>query len=122
MADDEAFGFHLLCRLDRCALITMSEDAVMRFGLELAATIGMRVHSGPKPNPQCECFGGEPRVAGVTCVIPLDTSSIVIHCQDRARAVHLELWSCKKFDPDVVLDEARATFGGVVRSSRYAVV
>ena len=122
MAEDEAFGYHLLCRLDRCALITMSEDAVMRFGLELAAKIGMRVHSSHKLSPQAEYFGGEPRVAEVTAVIPLDTSSIVIHAQDLARVVHLEVWSCKKFEPDVVLDEARATFGGVVRSSRFAVV
>ena len=122
MEDDEAFGYHLLCRLDRCALITMSEDAVMRFGLELAAKIGMRVHSSPKLNPQCEYFGGEPRVAGVTAVIPLDTSSIVIHAVERSRAVHLKVWSCKKFDPDVVLTEARMTFGGIVRSSTFAVV
>ena len=119
MADDPTpFGWHLLCSVDDCAPICMSVDRVMRFAFELVGKIGMRVHSSDLLQPQAEWYGSG-GAEGVTAVVPLDTSSIVVHTQEVARMVHFEIWSCKRFDAKVATDHAIRFFGGVVRNSRF---
>ena len=114
------FGWHLLVCVEECAPVTMSEDGVMRFALELAAKARMRVHGSAKLAPQAEWYG-DGDCAGVTAVVPLDTSSIVVHAVDSTRRVHFEVWSCRVFEAAPCVEHAMSFFGGTVRTSRFVV-
>ena len=125
MSDDEItdpFGWQLSVTLDDCAPVQMSEGSVLKFCIELADKIGMHIHRSERLCPQAEWYGASNRVKGVTCFVPLDESSIVIHCVDSTRRVYLHLWSCRLFLPKDVVQETTAFFGGTVASLRFAVV
>lgn len=85
-----------------------SEKKIRQFVLQLCELIGMRrfgetlvVH-----------FGEEERVAGFSMVQLIETSLISAHFANMTNTVYLDVFSCKPYDPDTVVEFARKFFAG----------
>lgn len=83
-------------------------ELIKRFVVELCELIEMRrfgetlvVH-----------FGEDERVAGYSMVQLIETSLISAHFANASNAVYLDVFSCKLYDPEVVVEFARKYFGG----------
>jgi S-adenosylmethionine/arginine decarboxylase-like enzyme len=68
---------------------------------EVVAAVGMKVIAGP-----LVVYGDMPGNAGYTAVTVLDFSHLAIHCWDEVSPglIEFDLFSCKDFDPQIVLD------------------
>jgi len=67
-----------------------------------------------------------PDKAGVSGWVPLIESGVQIHSIEPKHFITLDVYSCKKFDPKIVLEHARNFFGFrdydhafIVRGARY---
>ena len=57
-------------------------------------------------------FGEDERVAGYSMVQLIETSLISAHFANQSNAVYLDVFSCKAYDPSIVIDFAKKFFGG----------
>lgn len=57
-------------------------------------------------------FGEEERVAGFSMVQLIETSLISAHFANATNTTYLDVFSCKPYDPAVVVEFARKFFGG----------
>lgn len=100
-----------------------------RFLEELVNKLGMTKMSapvvihGPRDQDGCELY---PDKAGVSGWVPLIESGIQIHTLAPKRFITLDVYSCREFDPNTVLDFAQlmydfASFKGhwVIRGEEY---
>ncbi len=60
----------------------------------------------------------EPHLRGISAVQFIKTSSIVIHTLDDFQTVFIDLFSCKDYHEDVVIDVIEDHFAGRVRAIR----
>jgi len=60
--------------------------------------------------PQVVNFGSGNK-AGYTLVQLIETSNICAHFVEENDTMYLDVFSCKTFDPDTVVETARAYFG-----------
>ena len=92
------WGWHLVLNLYDCNLEKIQSAEVIRnFVIELCDVIEMRRFG----EPTIVNFGDDPRVTGYSLVQLIETSNICAHFADYSRAVYLDIFSCKKFDPEV---------------------
>ena len=110
-ADDMELTYRFLERLvDKIGMTRMSQPVVIH-----APTLnGVEVY---------------PEKLGVSGWVPLIESGIQIHSIEPTHFITLDLYSCKEFDPQVVIDYARECFGFsshedhfFVRGERYGSV
>lgn len=95
------WGWHLVLNLYDCNLEKIQSAEVIRnFVIELCDVIEMRRFG----EPTIVNFGDDPRVTGYSLVQLIETSNICAHFADYSRAVYLDIFSCKKFDPQVAAD------------------
>ncbi len=88
-------------------------ELIYRFLEELVDKIGMTKQANPI------CFHGPtangvelyPEKAGVSAWIPLIESGIQIHSIEPKRFISLDVYTCGGFDPKVIFDFAKETFG-----------
>ena len=67
----------------------------------------------PIGEPRIEYTAAEfPDKAGFTVVQIIVTSSIVAHFVDSLGHIYLDVFSCKRFDPVVVKNSIKQSFGG----------
>ena len=85
-----------------------SEEKIRQFVAELCELIEMKrfgetlvVH-----------FGEEERVAGFSMVQLIETSLVSAHFANMTNTVYLDVFSCKPYDTDVVVEFARKFFAG----------
>lgn len=85
-----------------------SEQKIRQFVAELCELIEMKrfgetlvVH-----------FGEEERVAGFSMVQLIETSLISAHFANMTNTVYLDVFSCKPYDTDIVVEFARKFFSG----------
>lgn len=88
---------------------------IRRFVAELCALIEMNRFG----ETQVVHFGEDERVAGYSMVQLIETSLISAHFANQSNAVYLDVFSCKPYNPEVVMEFARRFFGG--RNSRLNV-
>ena len=60
-----------------------------------------------------------PHTQGTSAVQFILTSSIVIHTLDQLRAVYINMFSCKAFDPNVAEEFSIEWFGAAECSARF---
>jgi S-adenosylmethionine/arginine decarboxylase-like enzyme len=113
-----AWGLHTAIDLYDCDLAVMTDpDALRRFAADLVDLLDMEAY-GP---PIVEFFGcgtwkpGDPEhekpdTAGYTLVQLIQTSSITGHFADGLRRIFLDVFSCKAYDPAVVVEFSRTFF------------
>lgn len=101
-----AWGYHLSIDAYDCDLKSIKDrDTVEHFSNVLVQRIDMTPHGGPLVIN----FGSGP-AEGFTLVQLIETSNICAHFANESRAVYLDVFSCKKFDPKIVEETVKEFF------------
>ncbi len=82
---------------------------VSQFLTDLVATIGMTILAGPISGFE----SGDPATEGCSAVVILHESHAAIHTYSLLSTVFLDVFSCRPFDCDDVLDALSDAFGAV---------
>lgn len=93
------YGKHLIASCRQCAKTVKDKDVVSRVLHRLALDIDMK----PFGQPIVERFG-EGIEVGLSGVQLIETSAITVHTNDMACDLYLDVFSCKWFDEQQVLD------------------
>ncbi len=106
------FGMELVVDIDNCAPdVITSEMQLRQFSESLVRHIKMTAFG----EPQIVHFGhNDPITAGYTLVQLIETSSIVGHFSEHLRRAHLNIFSCREFDPEAAAEFCATTLYGVV--------
>lgn len=99
------YGKHLVFSGSGCNEKLLSKVMIAQFLRELAISIDMV----PFGEPLVERFGDGIEL-GISGVQLIETSAIVIHTNDGARDMYLDVFSCKDFNPDAVVNFVHNTF------------
>jgi S-adenosylmethionine/arginine decarboxylase-like enzyme len=91
-------------------------DAIRRFVAELCELIEMKRFG----DTQIVHFGEDERVAGYSMVQLIETSLISAHFANQTNAVYLDVFSCKPYNAQIVLEFSQAFFGGCRSSVQVA--
>lgn len=90
------WGWHLALNLYGCSLERItSAEVIHAFVVELCERIEMRRFG----EPTIIDFGDDPRVSGYSLVQLIETSNVCGHFANASRAAYLDIFSCKRFDP-----------------------
>lgn len=118
---DTFYGIEAFIDASGCDTSRFTREDLNEFILELCRRIDM--------NPVLETYywdeinGGtsdDPHLKGVSVFRFIETSNIVIHTLTIIRAVFLNIFSCKRFDPEDVRKFAAEFFGAEKVSLRMA--
>ena len=85
-----------------------SAERIKQFVIELCDLIEMKRFG----ETTVVHFGEDERVAGYSMMQLIETSLISAHFANLTNAVYLDVFSCKPYDPVVVIDFAKEFFGG----------
>ncbi len=83
-------------------------ETIKRFVAELCDLIEMKRFG----ETQVVHFGEDERVSGYSMVQLIETSLISAHFANQTNTTYLDVFSCKPYDPEVVLAFAQTYFGG----------
>ena len=105
----EYWGYHLILDCGHCDSVKMADyNNVNQWIRQLVKDINMQ----PIGEPRIEYTAAEfPDKAGFTVVQVIVTSSIVAHFVDGLGQIYLDVFSCKKFNSDVVENSVKKHFG-----------
>ncbi|HZW05226.1 MAG TPA: S-adenosylmethionine decarboxylase [Anaerolineaceae bacterium] len=104
---NDPWGWHLALNLYDCVPdLIQSADVIRTFVVELCELIKMRRFG----EPTIVNFGEDPRVSGYSLVQLIETSNICGHFANESSAAYLDIFSCKKFDPEVAAQFCIDTF------------
>lgn len=99
------YGKHLILTARGCNEALLDKKDVARFMTELVDKIDMVAFG----DPVVERFGSGVEV-GLSGVQLIETSAIVLHTNDQARDMYLDVFSCKTFSEEDVLDFVQEVF------------
>jgi S-adenosylmethionine/arginine decarboxylase-like enzyme len=85
-----------------------SAEMIRQFVVELCDLIEMKRYG----ETVVVHFGENEKVAGYSMMQLIETSLISAHFANLANTVYLDVFSCKPYDPGVVVDFAQRFFGG----------
>ncbi len=111
------YGIELILDLHDCDPATFTRKSIRKYFKELCILIDMERGKlcwwDDLYTPEAE-KEIEPHLVGTSAVQFIKTSSLVIHALDLMKTAHLNIFSCKSFDPDVVVDFSAVWFNGKV--------
>lgn len=117
-----AYGFELILDIHDCDPATFNRKSLDLFFTKLCDLIEMErceVHFwddvGVPPDEQQT----EPHTKGTSAVCFILTSTIVVHTLDLMKAVYVNIFSCKVFDPKAVEEFTKKWFGAKNGSARF---
>lgn len=116
------YGKELILDLHGCNPSTFNRDSIDRYFTELCELIDMQrceVHFWDDvglPPEECQIL---PHTKGTSAVCFILTSSIVIHTLDILKAVYVNIFSCKEFDPDTAAEFTRKWFEAETCDPRF---
>ena len=99
------YGKHLIASFKRCNQNIIDKQIISEFLHQLAIDVDMQ----PFGQPIVERFG-EGIEIGISGVQLIETSAITVHTNDMARDLYLDVFSCKDFDADEVLQIVQDRF------------
>ena len=94
------YGLELIMDLKDCDLSDLSSEKLSRFFVELCDRVDMVRHGDPM---FWEDHSDIPHLNGISAIQFIETSNVVCHALPLLKAVYLNLFSCKEFDPDDTL-------------------
>lgn len=94
------YGLELIVDLKACDLSDLSEEKMGRFFVELCDRVNMVRHGVPL---FWEDSSDIPHLNGISGIQFIETSNVVCHALPLLKAVYLNLFSCKEFDPNDTL-------------------
>ena len=116
------YGHELILDLQDCNPSTFNRDSIDLYFTELCELIDMQrceVHFWDDvglPPEECQTL---PHTKGTSAVCFILTSSIVIHTLDILKAVYVNIFSCKEFDPDTAAEFTRKWFEAETCDPRF---
>lgn len=115
MEDNGYWGYHLM--LDCAGLnpeAIRSKENIYNFTKQLVKDIDMVAYG----EPQIVQFGHSGK-EGYTLVQLIETSNICCHFVDQDNTAYFDVFSCKNFDQEVVIDLFKKYFGGTKIRRQY---
>lgn len=110
------WGWHLVLNLYHCIPERIkSAEVIRQFVIDLCDLIEMRRFG----EPTIVNFGDDPRVSGYSLMQLIETSNICAHFADASAAVYIDIFSCKKFDPEKAAFFCIESFGAQKASGTF---
>lgn len=115
MNENVYWGHHLVVNAGGCNIEALKDyDNIYNFAKNLVEDIDMVAYG----EPQIVKFGHGDK-EGYTLVQLIETSNICAHLVDEYREIYLDVFSCKLFDPKVVVELVRKYFGATAIETEY---
>ena len=108
-----SYGWELILDLHECNPAKFTRDHLECYFTELCDLIDMEkceVHFWDDVGVPPEERQTSPHTKGTSAVCFILTSTIVVHTLDDLKAVYVNIFSCKSFDPDQASDFTKAWF------------
>lgn len=118
----QTYGYELILDLHECDPDTFNRGSINMFFTELCDVIDMEkceVHFWDDVGVPLEEQQTEPHTKGTSAVCFILTSTIVIHTLDILKTVHVNIFSCKYYDPNTAAEFTRKWFRGEIRNSTF---
>lgn len=113
---EPAWGWHLVLNLYECDPDKIrSAETIEQYVIELCDLIQMKRFG----DPTIVDFGEDPRVSGYSLVQLIETSNICGHFANDSNAAYLDIFSCKKFDPELAAQFSMDTFGALKHTAVF---
>ena len=103
-SEQSSYGSELILDLHDCNPATFTREHLDKYFTELCNLIEMKkceVHFWDDVGVSEEEQQTEPHTKGTSAVCFILTSTIVVHTLDLLKAVYVNIFSCKDFDPEV---------------------
>ena len=116
------FGYHLILDIFDCNVESIRDEAVIREFLNvLLYKIKMKKMAEPSfiYLPDDNDYYVEKDIVRFTVFQGIETSSITIHFCEGSRTAYFDLFSCKRFDQDIVIDLFNEYFGGEIANQMF---
>ena len=107
------YGYELILDMFECNVALFNRKDIDLFFTDLCELIDMtrcEVYFWDDEGLPEEERQTSPHTKGTSAVCFILTSSIVIHTLDILKSVYINVFSCKKFDPNIVAEFARKRF------------
>ena len=104
--------FHIICDLANCKKNTDDQKAIRKFLVDLVKEVDMNVLAGPI------ITDGIPENPGITALIAIDYSHLSVHTFTKYNEALIDLFSCKPYDKQKVLDYCTNFFGVKAKDAR----
>lgn len=118
----DPYGCELILDLQGCDVSTFNRKSLDSFFSELCDLIKMdkcEVHFWDDVGVPPEEQQTELHTKGTSAVCFILTSTIVVHTLDLLKAVYVNIFSCKKFDPKAAEKFTKKWFGAKEGSARF---
>jgi len=103
------WGYHLMLDCSHCNEYAIRDyDTVYNFTKELVEKIKMVAYG----EPQIVHFGKDDK-AGFTLVQLIETSNICAHFVNAENVIYLDVFSCKEFDHNAVIETVKKYFDAI---------
>ena len=104
---NDYWGYHLMLDCGRCSISAVTNpETITTFAKTLVERIDMVAYG----EPQVVHFGKEEKT-GYTLIQLIETSNIAAHFIDQNGDAYLDVFSCKRFDIEVVKATVEEFFG-----------
>jgi S-adenosylmethionine/arginine decarboxylase-like enzyme len=116
------YGIELILDLHECDVSTFTRESISDYFSCLCELIDMQredLHFWDDVGVAEEDKQTLPHTQGTSAVQFILTSSIVIHALDQLRAVYINMFSCKAFDPKAAEEFTAEWFGAGGCSARF---
>lgn len=99
------YGKHMLLHLTQCNDAILEISSVKDFIVKLVEEIDMVAFG------DCHCYRfGEGDEVGLSAVQLIYTSNITLHTNDLFREGYLDVFSCKDYDEEKIIDSVKSVF------------
>ena len=105
--EDVPYGWELILDLHHCNPRTFTRDGLDRYFSRLCNLIDMEkcdVHYWDDLGLPKEERQTSPLTKGTSAVCFILTSTVVVHTLDELKAVYVNIFSCREFEPDLAAD------------------
>lgn len=116
------YGYELILDLHNCDPETFNRRSIDTFFTKLCDAIDMEkceVHFWDDVGVPPEEQQTEPHTKGTSAVCFILTSTIVVHTLDILKAVYVNIFSCKPYEPDLAAEFSKRWFRGEIRNSTF---
>ena len=120
--DTDKYGIELILDLHGCDASKFTRASITEYFERLCVLIDMQredLHFWDDVGLSDEDKQTSPHTQGTSAVQFILTSSIVIHTLDQLRAVYINMFSCKVFDPEVAEKFTVEWFGSTEHTARF---
>lgn len=108
----QAKRYHIICDLVKCNEKIKDSESIREFLEGLVKILNMSILEGPI------MAEGVPEDPGVSGVVIIDFSHISIHTFTKYKEALIDVFSCREFNRDIVLDYCMNFFGTTKENSR----